>query len=143
MRFFSWIVCTLVSCKQFAKRKQVQKASVLTSNLAATLMEPQTFRERAGTHHLLRRHDDCLDAEPPATHIKQVLQARSEQVDHQNVVQALVSKVVDLRDTRTSGEDFVGPVFVSKLRGVRLSGLKLDGDGLRVEEVGTWEKTKA
>lgn len=50
------------------------------------------------TNHLLGNHNDRLDTELPPTHVKQVLQTRSKQVDHKNVVQPFLTKVVHLRD---------------------------------------------
>lgn len=50
------------------------------------------------TDHLLRGHARGLDAELATAHVKQVLQTGAEQVDNENVVQALLAKVVGLRD---------------------------------------------
>lgn len=83
------------------------------------------------THHLLRNHDTRLDGELSATHLKQILQAWSEEIDNQDVVETLLTKVVDLRDTgykedsinwisdetgvalTASAQDFVAAVLVS------------------------------
>lgn len=48
--------------------------------------------------HLLGDHDDCLDREPPATVIKEVLERGAKQVDHQDIVQTFLAKVVDIRN---------------------------------------------
>ena len=50
------------------------------------------------THHLLGDHDNGLDGELPVAVVEQVLQAGSEQVDDQDVVQAFLAEVVDIRD---------------------------------------------
>lgn len=57
--------------------------------------------------HLPRRHTDCLDGEFPPTHIKQVLQTRAQEINDENVVQALLAEVVYLRDTGTAGKDAI------------------------------------
>jgi hypothetical protein len=59
------------------------------------------MRERiaaAETYHLLRYHDNRLDGELPVAVVEQVLQAGAEQVDDQDVVQALLAKVIDIRN---------------------------------------------
>ncbi len=53
----------------------------------------------SATHHLPRRHANGLHRELPSTHIEQVLQARAQEIDDEDVVQALLSKVVYLRDS--------------------------------------------
>lgn len=50
-------------------------------------------------HHLLGSHDDCLDAELAPAHIEQVFKGRTEEVDHQYVVQTLLAEVVHLGHT--------------------------------------------
>lgn len=51
------------------------------------------------THHLFGCHYDSLDAELSPAHIKEVFQARPQQVDDQNIMQAFLSKIIDLGDT--------------------------------------------
>ena len=51
-----------------------------------------------GTYHLLGYHDNRLDGEFPVAVVEQVLQAGAEQVDDQDVVQALLAKVVNIRN---------------------------------------------
>lgn len=89
--------------------------------------------------HLLGGHDDGLDAKLAAAHVKEILKRRAEQVDDQNVVQTLLTKVVHLRNTGAAGEDLVGTVFISQLRSIALARLKLDGNGLAIEQVGTFK----
>lgn len=50
------------------------------------------------TYHLPCRHAYSLDGELAATHIEQVLQTRSEEIDDEDVVEAFLTKVVYLRD---------------------------------------------
>jgi hypothetical protein len=50
------------------------------------------------THHLLGNHDYSLDGELPVAVVEQVLQTGTEQIDDQNVVQAFLTEVVDIRD---------------------------------------------
>jgi hypothetical protein len=62
--------------------------------------------------HLLRYHDDRLDGESPAAVIEQVFERGTEEVDDQDVVQALLAKVVDIRNTGCSGRS------VTRINGV-------------------------
>lgn len=52
-----------------------------------------------GTNHLLGDHNNGLGREPAVAVIKKVLERRSEKVNDEDVVQALLSEVVDIRDT--------------------------------------------
>lgn len=99
---------------------------------------------RSFTHHLLGDHDTGLDGELSTAYLKQVFQTRTQKVDDEDVVQTLLTEVVDLRDTScrsrkrisryvhtfsklfsrrltTSTQDLVASVFVSQLRSIRLS----------------------
>lgn len=53
---------------------------------------------RESSHHLLGGHDDGLDAELAAAHVEEILERRSKEVDDEDVVEALVAKVIDLGD---------------------------------------------
>lgn len=55
-------------------------------------------RELRITHHLLGDHDYSLDRKLPVAVVEQVLQTGTEQVDDQDVVQALLAEVVNIRD---------------------------------------------
>jgi hypothetical protein len=50
------------------------------------------------TYHLLGYHDNRLDGEFPVAVVEEVLQARAEEVDDQNVVQAFLAEIIDIRD---------------------------------------------
>ena len=50
------------------------------------------------TYHLLCYHDDCLDRKLPVAVVKQVLETWTEQIDHQDVVEAFLAKVINIRD---------------------------------------------
>lgn len=52
----------------------------------------------AATHHLLRSHAHRLDRELASAHVEQVLERGTEQVDHEHVVQAFLTKVIYLRN---------------------------------------------
>lgn len=52
------------------------------------------------THHLFGHHDDGLDGKASVAVIEQILQARTEQINDQDVVQALLAKVVHIGDAR-------------------------------------------
>jgi ABC-type transporter Mla MlaB component len=47
---------------------------------------------------LLGYHDNRLDGELPVAVVEQVLQAGAEKVNNEDVVQALLAKVVNIRD---------------------------------------------
>ncbi len=49
-------------------------------------------------HHLLGDHHAGLDGKFAAAHVEHVLERRAEEVHHEDVVQARLAKVVDLRD---------------------------------------------
>jgi ABC-type transporter Mla MlaB component len=51
------------------------------------------------TNHLLRDHDDRLDGELAVAVVKEVLQARAQQVNDEDVVKALLAEVVYIGDT--------------------------------------------
>lgn len=53
--------------------------------------------ERA--YHLLGNHHHSLGREAAVAVVEEVLQTRAEKVDDQNIVQALLAKVIDIRDT--------------------------------------------
>ena len=58
------------------------------------------------TYHLLSYHDDSLDGELSVAVVEQVLQAGAEEVNDQNVVKALLAKVIDIRDPGYSKVSF-------------------------------------
>lgn len=47
---------------------------------------------------MLRYHNHGLDREPSVAVIEQILQGGSEKIDDQNIVEALLAEVVDIRD---------------------------------------------
>ena len=51
------------------------------------------------TYHLPCRHAYSLDGELAATHVEEVLEIRTEEVDDEDIVEALLTKVVDLGNT--------------------------------------------
>ena len=52
------------------------------------------------THHLPRCHANSLYRELPPTHVEQVFEAGTQQVDDEDVVQPFLPEVVYLRDPR-------------------------------------------
>lgn len=99
--------------------------------------------QRGSTHHLLRNHADCLEAEPPVAVIKEILQRWAKQIDDQDVVKAFLTEVVDIgnagcartwldkmwsfrgddfKGLTAANQDFVCPVLVAKLGSVALPG---------------------
>lgn len=75
---------------------------------------------RSESHHLLGDHDDSLDREPPVAVVKEILETRAEEINDKDVVQTLLTKVVDVGNSRTPDQDLIGPIFVAKLRGIAL-----------------------
>jgi hypothetical protein len=76
--------------------------------LVYRLYSRQLLRVRCGSslrietqpYHLLRNHYHGLDGESPVTVIEEVFQTRPKQVDDENVVQAFLAKVINIRNTR-------------------------------------------
>lgn len=66
------------------------------------------YQERAGSrnvdknggdaHHLPGSHADGLDAELPIAHVEKIFETRPQKVDDEDIVQAFLTKMVDLRD---------------------------------------------
>lgn len=50
------------------------------------------------TYHLLGYHDNGLDGEFPVAVVEEVFQTGSEKVNDQDVVQAFLAEVIDIRD---------------------------------------------
>ena len=53
------------------------------------------------SHHLLGDHDDGLDREPPVAVVKEILKTRAQEINDKDVVQTLLTKVVDIGNPRT------------------------------------------
>jgi len=83
--------------------------------------------------HLLGNHDNRLNGEPSATVIEKILKGRTEQVDHENVVETLLAEVVNIGNTRAAHEDLISPVLISQLGSITLARFKLDSDLLIVK----------
>jgi hypothetical protein len=66
----------------------------------------------SSTHHLLGDHDTSLNGELPTAHFKQVFQAGTQEVDDKDVVQTLLTEVVDLRDTSCGDESQSVVIFM-------------------------------
>jgi hypothetical protein len=71
--------------------------------------------------------------------IEEIFKAGSEQVDHEDIVQAFLSKVVDIGNAWTADQYLISSVLIAQLRRVALSGLEFDGDLLVVEQIGALE----
>jgi hypothetical protein len=56
-------------------------------------------RDSNRTNHLLGDHNNGLGREPAVAMIEEVLETRSKKVDNEDVVQTLLSEVVDIGDT--------------------------------------------
>ena len=62
-----------------------------------------TAVKECGAHHLLRCHADSFNAELAAAHVKEVFEVGSKKVDNKDIVQTLLTEVVNLGDTRCDG----------------------------------------
>lgn len=60
-------------------------------------------KRASDSYHLLSHHDHRLYREPSVAMIKQIFERRTEEVDHQDVVEAFLAKVIDIRDTSCEG----------------------------------------
>jgi len=56
-------------------------------------------RARA-SYHLLGNHDNSLDGEFASTHVEQILERWSQEINAENVVKTLLSKVEGIGDSR-------------------------------------------
>jgi hypothetical protein len=54
------------------------------------------------TNHLLRNHHHGLYGESPVAVVEEILERWSEEVDDQDVVEAFLAEVVDIRNSRCS-----------------------------------------
>ena len=52
---------------------------------------------------MLGYHDNSLDGELPVAMVEQVLQTGTEQVDDQNVVEAFLAEIIDIRNPGCTG----------------------------------------
>ena len=95
-----------------------------------------------GLYHLFCNHDDCLDREASVAMIEEVFQTGAEQINHKDIVQTFLSKVVDIGNASyekmsvfasiepncgwmrlTAADQYlVCSVLVAKLRGIAFSG---------------------
>jgi len=107
IRFFSCIVCTRESWE------------AISSDTGSQILN---------TYHLLRNHHNGLCRESSVTMIKKVFERWSEKINDEDVVEALLAEIIDIRDTRyspsvvawieancrltASDEDFVCPVLI-------------------------------
>ena len=51
------------------------------------------------THHLLRCHANGFDGELATAHVEKVLQIWAQKVNREDIMEALLTKMVNLRDT--------------------------------------------
>ena len=66
-------------------------------------------KKKKKTCHLFRSHANRLDAELAAAKVEEVFQVRAQEVDNENVVETLLTKMVNLRytDCATSREKYM------------------------------------
>jgi hypothetical protein len=88
------------------------------------------------TDKLVGEQEDGLEREFAVAEIEEVLEGRSEQVEHHGVVVTLGSEPSNERNTDTAGEGFVNASLIFELRVLGLDRLKLDGDLFAGDDVG-------
>ena len=67
--------------------------------------------------HLVSQHEDGFEGETTTAEVEEILQTRSKQIHHKDVVVALVlTKPPDLGDSHSSRQDAVDLAFVEELR---------------------------
>jgi hypothetical protein len=93
--------------------------------------------ERKGTNELVGEEESRLEAELAVAEVEEVLEGRTEQVEHHGVVVALDSEPPHERHTNSSGEGLIDLGLVLELRVLRLDRLELDGDLLTRDDVDT------
>jgi hypothetical protein len=81
------------------------------------------------SNHLFCGHTNGLDAELAAAEIEEVFQVRTQEVDDENVVEALLSKMVDLRNTEGAVQGSVRSILIPQLRSFRLPRFEFDRNG--------------
>jgi hypothetical protein len=54
------------------------------------------FHAGKGTHHLLGYHNNSLSGEAAVAVIEKILQRRTEKINNEDVVQALLSEIIDI-----------------------------------------------
>jgi hypothetical protein len=74
---------------------------------------PTTTETEEATHHLLSSHTDSLDREFTTTHVKEVLEVWAKKVDNEDIMETLLTKVVNLRHTSCK---WVGTTVAKKHR---------------------------
>lgn len=80
--------------------------------------------------HLFGRHAHRFDRKLPPTHVEEVLQAESKEVNDENIMQAFLAEVVDLRDPNTTRKNSIRPTFVPQLRCFSFPWFKLNSNRL-------------
>lgn len=71
--------------------------------------------------------------------VEEVFETGAEQINHEDVVQALLAEVIHIGNAWTANQYLVGPVLIAQLGRVALSRLEFDGDLLVVEQIGALE----
>lgn len=67
------------------------------------------------SNHLIRQHQNSLHCETSGAEIEQILQRRTQQVHDQTMVVSFDSIEANVRNTYTTGQNFVDFRFVQKL----------------------------
>lgn len=71
-------------------------------SIAIEIQVPERCACNCKSYHLLGDHDNSLDRELATAHIKKVLEGRTEQVNAENIVETLLSKVEGIWNTGCS-----------------------------------------
>ena len=87
---------------------------------------------------LVSQEEDCLQREFAVAEVKQILQARSKQIQHHGIVVTLGTKPTDEGDSDASSEGFVDACLIFELRMFGLDTFEFDGNLLARNDVGAY-----
>ena len=102
-----------------------------------------TVNERLGVDvldagdQLISKEEDGLEGELSVAEVEKILQTGSEKIEDHGVVVTLGTEPADKWDTDTTGEGLVDAGLIFELRVLGLDRLKLDGDLLTGDDVGS------
>lgn len=85
--------------------------------------------------HLQRQHNHRLEGELPVTVVEQVLQGRTQKIDHHRIVLSFLAEPPDERYANTSAQIFIHPRLVVQLRVFRPDGLQFDRHFFSADQV--------
>jgi len=87
---------------------------------------------------LVGEQEDGLEGEFAVAEVEEILEGRSEQVEHHGVVVTFGAEPSDKGNADTASEGFVDTSLIFELRVLSLDRLKLDGNLFAGDDVGAW-----